>query len=89
MTTDALGVPAHSLKACGSVFTLRFYRHRIEGDIVGIVEQDQVVELEVSGKGGCLAGHALLQAPVPGECEYVVVKNCVFGSIKAGGCHLA
>ena len=51
---NLVNVPSVGLVASCSILTLSHRRHRIERDVVGIVEQDQIVETEVRGKSGCL-----------------------------------
>ena len=38
--------------------------HGVERDVVGIVDEDQVVEAVVAGEGDGLPGHAFLKAAV-------------------------
>ena len=49
--------------------------HRVERHVVGVVNEDEVIELEVAGEGDRLHGHAFLHAAVAGERDDVVVEN--------------
>src|ERR1044071_5953797 len=50
MAVDRLHVPADGLETRGGVFALRLVRHRVERDVVRVVDEDQVVELLVAGE---------------------------------------
>ena len=64
-----------ALKRSGGVLALRLVRHRVERDVVRVVDQDEVVELLVAGELDRLHRDALLHAAVAGEADDVVVEN--------------
>jgi hypothetical protein len=79
---------AVGFEALGSVFTLRLDGHRVQRDVVGVVDQDQVVELEVPGHRGSLGGDAFLHATVAGQgpdgvLEDGVLEDGVLRGVKA------
>ena len=51
--------------------------HGVESDIVGIVDQDQVIELEMAGERDRLLRDALLHAAVAGQRDDWLVENGV------------
>jgi len=87
MAVHRARVPAEGGENGGGVLALGHLGHGVEGDVVGIVDQDQVVELVVAGEGGGLAGHALLQAAVAGEADDMVIEDGVAGGVEAGHGH--
>ena len=89
VTVDRLHVPADGLEARGGVLALGAIRHGVEGDVVGVVDEDQVVELLVPGEGDRLHGDALLHAAVAGEADDVVIKDRVRRGVEARRGHLA
>ena len=84
-----LDIPAVGLVARPRVLALREQGHRVEGHVVGVVDEDEVVELQVSGQRTRLARDALLQAAVTGETDDFVVENGVRRGVEARGRHLA
>ena len=84
-----LHVPADGLEARRGVLALRLRRHGVERDVVGVVNEDEVVEALVAGKGHGLHADALLHAAVAREADHVVVEDRVLGRVEAGRGHLA
>ena len=81
-------LPVAGRVARGGVLVLRLRGHRVEGDVVRVVEHHEVVQPEASGQRGRLLRDALLQAAVAGEADDQVVEDGVLGGVEAGGRHL-
>ena len=64
LAVDFLHVEAVGAEAHAGVFALRFLRHRVEGDGVGVVDQDQVIEPEMPGESARFRRDALLQTAI-------------------------
>ena len=72
---DVLDVPAVGLVAGGDVLAERDGGVVLDGDVVVVVEEDEVAQLLVPGERGRLAGDALLHAAVAGDDVDVVVER--------------
>ena len=88
VAVDRLDSPLDRLKALRGVFALRGIGHRIERHVVGIVNEDQVIEFEMTGEGDRLHGHALLHAAVSGQRHDVVVDDRLRRGVEFGRRHL-
>ncbi len=75
LPVDGLHVPAVGLIALGHVLGERDVRVVLDGDLVGVVDDDEVAELLVSGERGRLAGHALLEVAVARDDVDEVVER--------------
>ena len=69
------------------VFALRLIGHRIERHFIGVVNEDEVIELVMCGKGDRFLRDAFLQTPVARDADDVVVENFVNLRIEARGGH--
>ena len=74
---DGLDVPAVGVEPLRGVLALGHVGHGVERDVVGIVNEDEVIQLLVGGELACLVGDALLHAAVAGQADDVVVENRV------------
>jgi len=83
-----LHIPAIGVETLRGVLALRLVGHGVERDVVGVVNEDQVVQLLVAGKFRGLMRDALLHAAIAGQADNVIVKNCVFRRVEPGGGHL-
>ena len=88
MAVDVIDLPSVGLVTLEDVLGLGVLGHLVEGDLVGVVEDDEVVELLVGGEGGGLGGDTLLEATVTGEGEDVVVEDLVVVGVVDGLGHL-
>ena len=79
LPVDGLHVPAVRLVALGDVFGEGDVGVVLDGDLVGVVDHDEVAELLVAGERGGLAGHALLQVAVAGDDVDEVVERARAG----------
>ena len=61
------------------------FRHGVEGDVIGIINEDEVIELIVTGKGDRFFGDAFLEATVTVEGDDVVIKEGVFRGVEFCG----
>ncbi len=77
---NALGVPAVGFVAAQDVFGERHVGVVLDRDVVLVVNHHEVAEFLVSGQGGGLGGHALLQVAVGGDDPDRVVEGA-----RAGG----
>ena len=77
VAVDVVDLPSVGLVTLEDVLGLGVLGHLVEGDLVGVVEDDEVVELLMGGEGGGLGGDTLLEASVTGEGEDVVVEDLV------------
>ena len=75
-------------KLLGRVLALRLLGHGVERDVVGVVDEDQVVELLVTGKLERLHRHAFLHAAVAGEADDVMIEDRVLLGVEARLGHL-
>ncbi len=82
---DALHMPAIGLKALGPIFRVGQIRAAFDGDVVVVVEIDELAQLEVAGQTGGLAGDALHQIPVPADGVDVMVHHVEAGAVVALG----
>ena len=85
MTVDGDSVPLLRAEIGFCVLALSDFCHRIESNVVRIINHHQIVQTVVSGKGDCFFSDTFLQATVAKQSEYVMVKNRVFGRIEASG----
>ena len=89
MAVNGEGIPALGGEAGGDVVNLGHFDGGIQRDAVGIVDEDEVIELERAGNGGSLAGNAFFNAAVTGKAVDIVVENLVLRGVEAGGSVLA
>ena len=89
LPVNLLHAPSVGFEPRRRVLALREERHGVERHIVGIVDQDKVVQLQVAGQRTSLARHSLLQAAVAGQADDLMVKNAMFGRIETGFGHFA
>ena len=89
VTVDSLHIPFKGLEALGGVLALRLVSHRIESDVIRVVDEDEVVEFLVARKGNRLKGDAFLHATVARKRDNVAVENNVLGGVEARSGHLA
>ena len=88
MTVDHLHMPAVGGITGTDILALAHVEHGVEGDVVGIKENDQVVESEVAGQRGGLGGNTLLQTAVTAKGYDVIVEDGVLRGVETGGSHL-
>mmetsp|Transcript_20994 Transcript_20994/g.34638 ORF Transcript_20994/g.34638 Transcript_20994/m.34638 type:complete len:622 (+) Transcript_20994:383-2248(+) len=77
-----------SLVTLNDVLRLGVFGHLIKSDFVGVVKDDQVVKLLVSGELGGLSGDSLLEASISSKSEDVVSEDLVLLSVVSGSSHL-
>ena len=85
---DAQDLEAVRLVALGRVFALRLRRHRVERDVVRIVDDDQVVEAQVARQRRGFGRDALLHAPVAGQAPDRLVEDARAGVVEPRRQHL-
>jgi len=88
MAVDHLDMPAVGGVAGADILALADIQHGVEGDVVGIEENDEIIETEVTGKRGGLGRDTFLKTSIAAENNNMVVENGVLGSVEASGSHL-
>ena len=88
VAVDGMHVIPIGSKAFPGVFALRHLGHRIEGDVVRIVNQDQIVQFLMPAKRGGFGGNTFLQATVSGQTDDLVIKYGVLFGVESGLGHL-
>ena len=89
MAVNGHGVPAERTEELLRVLALSELRHRVKRHVIGVVNENEVVQSVVPRESGRLARDAFLKATVTGEHDDVVVDNPVLGGIVFGGRHFA
>lgn len=79
---DGDDVPAVGLIALDNILSEGAVDVTVNGDVVVIVDADEVAKLEVAGEGRGLAGDTLHQAAVAEEAVCVVVDNVESGLVE-------
>jgi len=87
LAVDGLDTPFDGAEAFGGIFALGFGCHGVEGDIIGIVNEDEVIELVVASEGDGFHGDAFLHATVAGEDDDMVIENGEVWGVEFGGGH--
>lgn len=82
--SDGLNVPPVRLISHRNVLSKGELRGTVDGDVVVIVEDDELAEAEVASEGGGLGGYALLEAAVAADYVGEVVDNRVGGLVEGG-----
>mmetsp|Transcript_13216 Transcript_13216/g.27334 ORF Transcript_13216/g.27334 Transcript_13216/m.27334 type:complete len:530 (+) Transcript_13216:643-2232(+) len=82
------GFPSVSIITLDDVFGLSVFGHLVKSDFVGVVQDNKVVKLLVSGKSSGFGGDTLLEATISGKSVDVVVEDLVFIGVVDGGSHL-
>mmetsp|Transcript_27185 Transcript_27185/g.41982 ORF Transcript_27185/g.41982 Transcript_27185/m.41982 type:complete len:404 (-) Transcript_27185:114-1325(-) len=88
VSVDLVCLPSVGFVPGDDVLALRVLRHFGEGDFVGVVHDDEVVELLVGRETGSLRGDSLLEASVAGKGEDVVSEDLVVCGVVDGLRHL-
>mmetsp|Transcript_24619 Transcript_24619/g.38027 ORF Transcript_24619/g.38027 Transcript_24619/m.38027 type:complete len:530 (+) Transcript_24619:759-2348(+) len=88
MSVDLVRLPSVGLVTLDDVLALGVLGHLVQGHLVAIVQNDQVIELFVCGKGCGFRADSLLEASISSQHEDVVVEDLVVGSVVHGGGHL-
>ena len=87
VSIDLVDIPADRGVARGGVLALCDGAHGVERHIIGIINEDQVVEAEVACERAGFHRHAFLQAAITGEGDDMVVENAMGGCVEAGLAH--
>ena len=85
MPVDGYGIPVERLEIFRCVPALGNVSHGVESDVIGIVNQNEVIELAMTRKSNRFLGNSLLKTSVPGESHDVVVDNSVIGGVEFRG----
>mmetsp|Transcript_23877 Transcript_23877/g.37589 ORF Transcript_23877/g.37589 Transcript_23877/m.37589 type:complete len:622 (-) Transcript_23877:51-1916(-) len=87
MSVNLVRLPSVGVVTLDDILGLSVLSHLVEGDLVGVVKDDQVVELLLGGEGGRLGGDSLLEASITGKGVNVVVEDRVVVGVVTGGGH--
>mmetsp|Transcript_10547 Transcript_10547/g.20282 ORF Transcript_10547/g.20282 Transcript_10547/m.20282 type:complete len:535 (-) Transcript_10547:50-1654(-) len=88
MSIDFVSFPSVSFVTLDDVLGLSVFGHLVKGDFVGVINDDQVVELFVSGKAGSFGRNTFLEATITGKSKDVVVEDLVIFRVVNGSGHL-
>lgn len=80
-----LHVPAVGFIAFAHIFRKGDFRSAVDGDVVAVVEHDQLAQLQVAGQRSCFGSHPLHVAAIAQDHVGVVIHNGVAGLVEAGG----
>src|SRR5207237_6341525 len=86
---DFLNVKAVSLKTRAGVFALSCGCRRVERYRVAVVNQNQIIETEVSRESTCLRRDASLHATVTRQANHMLIENPVVGGVETSRRHFA
>src|SRR5205085_5166823 len=81
LAIDFLNIESVSLESRGRIFALGRGRWRVERDRVGIVNQNEIIETEVSGERARFGRHAFLQTTIARETDAVLIENAVLAGV--------
>ena len=76
-------LPAVALVALGHIFGEREVGWAIERDVVGVVEVDELAELEMAGERRCLGTDTFHEVAIAAEHPGVVVDEGLLGGVEA------
>ena len=85
LAVDGDRVPALGGEILLGILALGELGHGVERHVVGIINEDEVVEAVVPGEGDGLLGDTFLEAAVAVDAEDVLVENRVLRRVEAGG----
>jgi hypothetical protein len=88
VTINFESLPPVRLVTHDDILGLSVLSHLVEGDLVGIVHDNQIIKLFMGCESGSLSGDTLLEATISGKHKDVVSKDLVFGSVVNGLSHL-
>mmetsp|Transcript_39452 Transcript_39452/g.74062 ORF Transcript_39452/g.74062 Transcript_39452/m.74062 type:complete len:211 (-) Transcript_39452:454-1086(-) len=81
MPINVENIPAQSLEFLGMVHRLGEISHLVQGDIIGIIDDDEIVKTVMASKRSCFEAHTLLQAAISTKSNHVVIQNRVLLSV--------
>jgi hypothetical protein len=88
VAVDLLDVPVVRLEAPRDVLAHRHVDVALDGDVVVVVDEDQVAEPHVAGERRSLGGYALLHVAVTAQSPDVAVDDRLAQTIETRGHHL-
>ncbi len=91
---EIVAIDGHRIPALGGeilcgIFALSEFRHRVERHFVAVINENQVVQAVVAGKGNCLSGDTFLKAAVSMKSDHMMIKKRVILGVEAGSGALA
>mmetsp|Transcript_30080 Transcript_30080/g.64466 ORF Transcript_30080/g.64466 Transcript_30080/m.64466 type:complete len:528 (-) Transcript_30080:46-1629(-) len=88
VSVNVEGFPSVSFVTLEDVLGLGVFGHLVKSDFVGIVKDDEVIELFVGSECGGFCGNTLLEATISGKSVDVVVEDLVVIGVVGGSSHL-
>ena len=85
VTVDLDDVPVVGLEASGHVFGKGDGGTAVDGNTIVVIEQDEVVQSQVTGQGAGLVRNALFQAAVTVNDVDIVIEEVVTFFVELGG----
>jgi len=82
-----LHVEAVGLISFLGIFALGLLGHRVQSDRIRIVNEDQIIESEMTSEGAGFGRNAFLHATVTGKTKNVLIENTMLGGIEMRSCH--
>src|SRR5207237_4834861 len=83
-----LEIEAIVREALTRVFALRFPCHRVKGDCIAVVDENQIIEPEMSGERTRLGRNAFLETTISGQTNNMLIENLMLGAVESRGRHL-
>jgi hypothetical protein len=88
LAVNLLDIETVGFEAFPGVLALRNLGHGIKRDGVVVVNENQIIEAEVSSERARFSRNAFLQTTVTRETHDMLIKNPVLGRVEARGRHL-
>mmetsp|Transcript_31839 Transcript_31839/g.67832 ORF Transcript_31839/g.67832 Transcript_31839/m.67832 type:complete len:518 (+) Transcript_31839:724-2277(+) len=88
VAVNFVGLKSVGFVTLDDILGLSVFGHLVKGDLVGVVEDNQVVKLLLRREAGGLRRDSLLEAAITSKGEDVVVKDRVVISVVFRGGHL-
>src|ERR1700758_3138128 len=83
LTIDLVNIVAVGSETLGRVLALAHLSHRVEGHEIGIIDQDQIIQLVMTGESGRFGSNPLLQTAVASDADDLMIKNGMARRIEA------
>src|ERR1700739_2854723 len=75
LTIDLVNIVAISSETLGRVLALAHLSHRVQRHQIGIIDQDQIIQLIMTGESGRFGSNPFLQTAIAGETDDLMIKN--------------
>src|SRR5205814_1888862 len=88
LAIDFLNVESVRFETLSSVFALSFLGRGIKGDGIRIVDEDQIIEAEMSGKSARFGRNPFLHVAIAREADDMLIENLVLAGVETSSRHL-